>query len=153
MSKILGDRLPQEVVDLFNAKVTTVVLTTVTAENEPHAMPIHVVCAPNDKTVLMALLKNHQSTENIKNNSSAMITVMDGEDIAAGIKGTAKIAREPMEANKAMVIIEFTVKEVKSDTTPTVIVTQGVRFKHRSEKTEGFLNSAFNELYQYGNMS
>lgn len=52
-----------------------------------------------------------------------------------------------MEGNPAMCMIEFKVEEVKSDTTPTVIVTEGVRSKHRTEKTESFFRSMFDELY------
>jgi len=152
MSKILGNTLPPEVKDLFNRETTSVVLSTLTPEGYPHAMPVHLLCAPDEKTILMALVKNHQSTLNIKDNGKAMITALDGEDIAVGIKGAAKVVKEPMDANKAMVAIEFQVQEVKSDTTPTVIVTQGVRFKHRSEKTSDFFRTCFDELYTYGKM-
>lgn len=152
MSKILGNTLPQEVKDLFNREETSVVLSTITPEGYPHAMPVHLLCAPDDKTILIALVKNHQTTLNIKDNGKAMITALDGEDIAVGIKGKACVAKEPMDANKAMALIEFEVTEVKSDTTPTVIVTQGVRFKHRSEKTSDFFRMCFDELYKYGKM-
>jgi len=153
MSKILGNTLPPEVKDIFNREITSVVLSTITPEGFPHAMPVHLLCSPDEKTILMALVKNHQTTKNIMNNGKAMITALDGEDIAVGIKGTAKVVKEPMDANKAMVAIAFEVEEIKSDTTPTVIVTQGVRFKHRSNKTEEFFRMCFNELYNYGKMS
>lgn len=153
MSKILGDKLPHNVRDLFNQETTSVVLSTVTSQGYPHAMPVHLLCAPDEKIVLMALVKNHQTTVNIRDNGKAMLTVLDGEDIAVGIKGTAAVVKEPMDANKAMVAVEFKVEEIKSDTTPTVVVTQGVRFDHRSNKTAEFFRTCFDELYQFGRKS
>lgn len=148
MSKIIGNALPQEIVDLFNKELTTVIVSTVTDEGYPHAMPVHLLAAPDDKTIRMALVKAHQTTANIKNNGKAFITVLEGEDLAVGIKGTARVTREPMEGNGAMVMIEFKVEEIKSDTTPTVIVSDGVRTKHRSSKTADFFRTMFDELYK-----
>lgn len=148
LSKILGDCMSQQIVELFNKELTTVLLSTVTEEGFPHAMPVHLVAAPDNKTIRMALVGKHQTTANIKNNGKAFITVLEGPDIAVGIKGIAKVAREPMEGNDAMCMIEFRVKEIKSDTTPTVIVTDGIRSKHRTEKIEGFFRIMFDELYR-----
>lgn len=146
MSKIIGDSLPQEVIDLFDREITTVVLSTVTEDGYPHAMPVHLIKALDENTIRMALVKNHQTTLNIKNNSKVMLTVLDGHDIALGIKGEAKVIKEPMDGNKAMVLIEALVKEIKSDTTPTVIVSSGVRTKHRTGKTSAFFRAMFDEL-------
>lgn len=148
MSKIIGNSLPEEVVDLFKKELTTVVLSTLTPEGFPHAMPVHLIYAPNDKTIRMAIVKSHQTIANIKNDSRAFITVLDGPDIAVGIKGTARVVRETMEGNAAMCMVEFNIEQIKSDTTPTLVVTEGIRKKHRSPKTAGFFRSMFDELYK-----
>lgn len=148
MSKVIGDTLPREVVDLFNKELTTVVVSTMTSEGFPHAMPVHLLAAPDNKTIRMALVKVHQTTANIKNNGKAFITVLDGPDLAVGIKGSARVVREPMEGNAAMCMIEFKVEEIKSDTTPTVIVKEGVRTEHRTPKTAEFFRTMFDELYK-----
>lgn len=152
MSKILGNKLPPAVKKLLNREAASVVLSTVTAGGWPHAMPVHLLCAPSEQIILISLMKAHQSTQNIRDNGKAMITILESDDIAVGIKGMAKITREPMHANKAMALIEFEIIEIKSDTTPTVVVTQGVQFKHRTEKTSAFFRSCFDELYAYGNI-
>lgn len=148
MSKILGDSISKEVVELFNKELTTVMLSTVTNEGFPHAMPVHLIAAPDNKTIRMALMKLHRTTENIKHNGKAVITALEGSDIAISIKGTGKVVKEPMEGNSAMCMVEFDVEEVKSDTTPTVIVTEGIRSKHRTEKTKDFFRVMFDELYK-----
>ncbi len=148
MSKLIGDSLPQEAVDLFNKELTTVILSTVTPEGFPHAMPVHLLAAPDGRTIRMALMNAHQTTGNIRDNGKAFITVAEGTDICLGIKGTAKVVREPMEGNPVMCMVEFKVEQVKSDTTPTVIVTEGIRTRHRSDKTAGFFRAMFDELYK-----
>lgn len=148
MSRIIGDALPQDVIDLFNKELTTVIVSTITSEGFPHAMPVHLLAAPDHKTVRMALVKAHQTTANIKDNGKAFITVLDGTDLAVGIRGKAAVVREPMEGNAAMCMIEFKVEQVKSDTTPTVIVSEGVRTQHRSAKTAEFFRVMFDELYK-----
>ena len=148
MSKIIGNTLPKEVVELFNKELTTVILSTVTEEGVPHAMPVHLMVAPDDKTIRLALMKAHKTTENTKLNSKAFITVLEGTDIAIGLKGSAKVTREPMEGNAAMCMVEFNVEEIKSDSTPTVIVRNGVRSEHRTEKTKNFFRVMFDELYK-----
>lgn len=146
MSKIIGDSMPQELVEVLNKELTTVVLSTITENGLPHSMPVHLAAAPNDKTIRMALVKSHQTTANIKNNSKAFISVLEGPDIALGIRGTASVVKEPMEGNPAMCMIEFKVEEIKSDTTPTAIVSEGVRIQHRSDKTKDFFRGMFDEL-------
>jgi hypothetical protein len=148
MSKVLGTSMSKEVVELFNRELTTTILSTITNEGFPHAMPVHLMGAPDDTTIRMALMSLHKTTENIKHNGKAIITVLEGSDIALSIKGNAKIVREPMEGNSAMCMVEFKVEEVKSDTTPTVMVTQGVRSEHRTEKTKQFFRVMFDELYK-----
>ena len=146
MSKILGNSMSQELVELFNKELTTVVLSTITEEGFPHAMPVHLMAAPDEKTVRFALVKGHKTTANIKNNANAFITVLEGPDMAMGIRGVAKVIQEPMEGNAAMSMIEFKVEEIKSDTTPTVIVNEGVRTQHRTDKTKDFFRVMFDEL-------
>lgn len=148
MSKIIGESLPVEVVELFNKELTTVVVSTITSEGLPHAMPVHLLAAPNDKTIRMALVKGHQTVANIKDNGKVFISILEGTDLAMGIRGSAKVVREPMEGNPAMCMVEINVEQIKSDTTPTAIVTDGVRIKHRSDKTATFFRDMFDELYK-----
>lgn len=148
MSQIIGHSMPNEIMELFNKELTTVVLSTVTDAGFPHTMPVHLMSAPDEKTIRMALVKTHQTTANIKDNGKVFISVLEAPDLAMGIKGTATIIREPMQGNQAMCMVEFKVEEIKRDTTPTVIVTEGIRTKHRTEKTQEFFRVMFDELYK-----
>ena len=148
MSKIIGNSLTQELIGLFNQKLTTVVMATITPEGYPHSMPVHLMAASDNKTIYMALVKAHQTVANIRANGKAAISVLEGPDISLTILGTAKVVKETMAGSSVMCMIEFQVTEIKSDTTPTLIVTEGVRCKHRTEKTAEFFKAMFNELNQ-----
>lgn len=146
MSKILGDYLPQEVVELLNKELTSVIVSTVTPDGKPHALPIGLINAMDSRTIRMGFLVGHQSLKNIKQNKNTFITVIDGPDIAFGIKGTAKVIKEPMEGSPVMSMVEFKVEQVKSDTTPTAVVEQGIRIKPRTEKAANFMRKMFDEI-------
>lgn len=146
MSQILGDSLPEDIMNLLNQEITNVVVSTITDEGFPHAIPIGLITAKDHKTIFMSFMKGHLSLKNIKNNSKTFITVCDGPDLAVGIKGTAQIIKDPMEGNPGMVMIEFKVEEVKSDTTPTASVEQGIRFKFRTERGAHFYRIMMDEL-------
>ncbi|MDO9574296.1 MAG: pyridoxamine 5'-phosphate oxidase family protein [Candidatus Contubernalis sp.] len=146
MSKVIGNHLPTEVVEMLNQGQTTAVLSSVTETGDPHAMPVHLMVAPDEKTIRVALLRNHQTVENLTANGRAFLTLMEGSDMAVGIRCHASLVRDPMKGSKAMCMFQLEVEEVKSDTTPTVIVTEGVKIKHRSPKTTDFFKGMFDEL-------
>lgn len=148
MSKIIGDSLSKELIDLFNKESVTVVMSTVTPEGNPHSMPVHLMAASDEKTIYIALVSAHQTVSNIKENGKAVISVLEGQDISLSFIGDVKVVKEPMEGSSVMCMVEFKVVEIKSDTTPTLIVTEGVRFKHRTDKTKDFFRAMFNELKQ-----
>lgn len=146
MSQILGEILPQDIVNLLNQGITNVVVSTINDKGYPHAIPIGLITPRDSKTILMSFMKGHQSAANIKNNSKAFITVCDGPDLAVGIRGTARVIKEPMDGNQGMSMIEFKVEEVKSDTTPAASVEQGIRIKFRTERGENFYRIIMDEL-------
>ena len=146
MSNVLGNQLPSEIMELLNQGKTTAVLSSVTEQGNPHAMPLHVMAAPDEKTIRIALLKNHQSTANLTSNGRAFLTLMEGGDMAYGIRCRASLVRDPMKASSAMCMFKLEVEEVKSDTTATVIVLEGIKIKYRSEKATEFFEGMFDEL-------
>lgn len=146
MSKVIGNQLTSEIMELLNQGKTTAVLSSVTEQGNPHAMPLHLMVAPDEKTIRVALLRNHQTVENLRADGRAFLTLMEGEDMAYGIQCRAGLVRDPMKGSKAMCMFQLEVEEVKSDTTATVRVTEGVKIKHRSPKTTEFFKGMFDEL-------
>lgn len=146
MSKILESTMTKEIRDLLNSKNVTVVLATISEDNYPNTTPIHLITAPSEKKIRIALGKMHQSYLNIKANGKIMISMLESNDMALSIKGNARIVKDPMDGNKNMAMVEIDVQEIKSDTTPTVIVVEGIKIKHRTAKTAEFFRLMFEEL-------
>jgi NAD(P)-dependent dehydrogenase (short-subunit alcohol dehydrogenase family) len=58
MSKVLGSAMTKEIRDLLNSKSVTVVLATVSGEdNYPNTTPIHFITSPIEKKIRIALGK------------------------------------------------------------------------------------------------
>lgn len=138
--------MPSEIVDLFNKQITTVIVSSISKEGYPHALPVHLVTAKDNKTLHLALAKAHKTVENIKLNENVFITVVDGNDTALGIRGKAKVIKEPMDGNIAVCMLEVKVEEIKSDTSPTAAVASGIAIKPRNERSEQFVRVMFSEL-------
>ena len=146
MSKILGDQLNREMADLLNAEAVNAVLATNSPDGYPHTTPLYLIKAKSPGVMRICLAKAHQAAENLNKDGRLMISVMFENDVAYSIKGKAAMWRETMNGNKYMCAYEVAVEEIKSDTTPTVMVASGVKTKYRSEKTEQFFKAMFAEI-------
>jgi predicted pyridoxine 5'-phosphate oxidase superfamily flavin-nucleotide-binding protein len=149
MSKVLGDKLTPDVMALINDKKTVAVLATVSPDGYPNTAPMHLIVAPDDKNLLLAIGSMHCSYNNIKENGKVMLSILDDQDTALSIKGNAKVIKEAMDGHKSMAMVKVEVLEIKGDTTPTLIVTSGVKTAVRSKKTPEFFRAMFNELIKF----
>jgi flavin reductase (DIM6/NTAB) family NADH-FMN oxidoreductase RutF len=146
MSKIIGKILSPEIMNLINKTKITAVLATVSEDGWPNTAPMHLITAINEIKLRLSIGKMHDTYNNIKHNGRVMINILEKDDTAISIKGKARIVRDPMNGNKSMAMIEIDIVEIKSDTTPTLIVKEGIKTIHRSEKTQNFFNLMFTEL-------
>ena len=147
MSKDLGSKLTQEMQLYLNGEKTNAVLATLQGEsNWPHTTPLYLIKVKNEHQLLFALAAGHQATANLRANGKAMLSVLGERDQAYSIQLQVELAKGAMEGNAAMCAFLGQVIAIKSDTTPTVIVEAGVRTRYRSDKTEAFFRSMFDEL-------
>jgi len=146
MSKILGNVLTPQIVELINSQSIVVVIATVSEDLTPNTTPIYLITAPSNKKLRMAVARRHQTYKNIKTNNNVMINILEVDDTAVSIKGEANIIKDSMEGNKATAMLEIDVKEIKDDTTPTIIISEGVKTKICSKRTHDFFRAMFEEL-------
>lgn len=146
VSDLIGEELSSALLDLFNKRITTVVIATMDEDGWPRTAPANFVVARDRKTLRISLSKNHRTLMNIRRDGRVMIAVMDEGDIAAGIRGQARVVRECMEANYSSAVVEVAVLEIKNDASPLHLVTQGVRTRYRTEPTVLYFRVLFNEL-------
>ena len=147
MSKILGNEVPQEVIEFINKEEAFYILATINSETGfPHTTPINLVKSTTPSILNACIATGHQAYENIKKDKKVMISLLGAGDIAISIKGEACIVKEKMEGNEFMAGIKINVLEVKNDTTALVKIEQGIQVTQRSQKTPQLFRALYDEL-------
>ncbi|NPV71184.1 MAG: hypothetical protein HPY55_11175 [Firmicutes bacterium] len=148
MSQSLDPPLPESLVHLIKTKTATCTLATVGEDGRPNTAPIHIVTAPNERTLLMGIGRIHDTLRNIRMNPWVSASFMGEGDVAFSVKGRATITADRMASSEALAMVAIEVTEVKSDTAPSVLVEQGVKIRYRSDRAAAFVTNAFRELEQ-----
>jgi Pyridoxamine 5'-phosphate oxidase len=160
MTRIVGNRLrvnvgrkPEEeqIVDLrqlFNENPNRVIVVagSVSADGAPNTCPVTLIYAKDDRTLLLGLLRNSNTSANLSQNGRVVLQIIGPNDLVMGIAGSIRLLKDPMDCSPAMAIWEMLVDKVKQDTSPAQRVTQGPAAEYRSEKSEAFGQAAFAEL-------
>ena len=132
---MLGPELNSCLKDLFEKRISTVILATTDINHRPHTAPFNYVIAQDAKHLRIAISKEHQTYRNISERSPVALEVLEEGDVAVCIKGLAKVIRDNMCADYNMAVIEIEILEIKKDNSPNYLVTQGIRARHKNELT------------------
>lgn len=133
MSDLIGRVLPENLVDLFTHRLITVVVATVDNDGLPHTAPYNQLIAVDAGHLRLAINRQDETFRALRDYGLTMLAVLEEGDIAAGIKGRARILRDKMDTNCNLAVVEIEVEEVKRDNSPTHYVLSGVRTRHRDE--------------------
>jgi len=160
MARVVGDKLivnvarkpgEEQIIDLMqlfnqNPNKIIVVAGTVGADGAPNTAPLSLIYAKDEKTLLVATLRNTTTAANLRRDGRVSLEIVRGEDMVFGILGTMRLVKEPMDCSEAMAMWEMRVDKVKQDTSPAQRVIQGPASTPRSEKAEAFEKAGFAEL-------
>ncbi|NPV53190.1 MAG: pyridoxamine 5'-phosphate oxidase family protein [Firmicutes bacterium] len=146
MSGHVCDRLPGNVVDLLQKRLTTCVVATTASDGRPHVAPVNLIVARDDRMLRLALERDGRTLANLRSNQWVAISILDEGDIAVEIKGEAVIVKEHMNANSTMAMVDVTVREVENHAHPIILVSCGVRTRRRSNLVNLFFRVLFCEL-------
>ena len=146
MSILLGTELTSALKNLFDKRISTTIMATLSAEKFPHTAPFNSIIATDCKHLRLAISKDHQTYLNILEQNQVSIAVLDEGDIAVSITGVAHVIREHMEIDYNMVILEIEIQEIKKDNSPYFFVTQGIRCRHKNEPNLLYSRKLFQEL-------
>ncbi len=160
MARILGDSLvvnlarrpgEEQLLDLrrlFNDHPNRIiaVAATVGADGAPNTCPISLFYAQDDKTLLVATLRQSTTAGNLRRDGRVSLEIMGAGDLVMGIQGTMRLLREPLESSPAMALWEMRVERVKQDTSAAQIVTQGPACTPRSDKAVEFEKAVWAEV-------
>ena len=160
MARVVGDGLKvnvarkpgeEQIIDLMalfnqNPNKIIVVAGTVGADGAPNTCPVSLIYAKDEKTLLVGLLRNSNTSANLRRDGRVCLEIIGGDNLVMGIQGTMRLVREPMAMSDAMAIWEMQVTKVKQDTSPAQRVVQGPASVPRSDKAAAFEQAAFAEL-------
>lgn len=160
MARVVGDKLivnvarkpgEEQIVDLVqlfnqNPNRNIVVAGTVGADGTPNTCPLSLIYAKDEKTLLVATLRNSTTAANLRRDGRVSLEIFGAEDQVMGILGTMRLIKEPLQSSEAMALWEMKVDQVKQDTSPAQRVIQGPASVPRSEKAEAFEKAVFAEV-------
>lgn len=160
MARVVGDRLivnvarkpgEEQIIDLMqlfnqNPNRIIVVAGTVGPDGAPNTCPISLIYARDERTLLIATLKNSTTAANLRRDGRVSLEILGPDDLVMGIQGTMKLIKEPLDMSDAMVLWEMRVAKVKQDTSSAQRVTQGPASVPRSDKAVEFEQAAIAEL-------
>ncbi len=142
----MSEALSAQQQKLLCSKLVIAVLATTDRQGKVNTAPMHLLWAKNERTILLCSAIRHRSSDNLKTQGRFSLSVMDEEDTAFSVLGSAKLLRQPMEANAHMALFHLAVEEVKSDTAPTLEVIKRVQTRQRNEKVADFFEACFSEM-------
>jgi hypothetical protein len=91
----------------------------------------------------------HQTYANILRDGKVMVFVMNADNISLGIRGDARVIKEPMDSISWRVdIIEIAIVEVKSDAITIAPITQGIQVQV-ADNVSTVMQNARDELLTY----
>ncbi len=160
MARVLGDKLvvntsrkpgEEQIIDLmqlFNQHPNEIIAVagTVGGDGAPNTAPVSLIFAKDEKTLLLALLRNSNTSANLRRDGRVSLEIIGSDDLVMGILGTMRLIKDPLECSEAMALWEMKVEKVKQDTSPVKRVTQGAAAVLRSEKGQAFEQTAIAEV-------
>ncbi len=160
MARVVGDRLivnlarkpgEEQILDLmqlFNRNPNRIIAVagTVGADGAPNTCPISLIYAKDERTLLVATLRQSTTATNLRRDGRVSLEIMGPDDLVIGIQGTMALIKEPMDMSNAMALWEMRVAKVKQDTSSAQKVIQGPACTPRGEKAVAFENAAIAEI-------
>jgi hypothetical protein len=161
MARVLGDKLvvntarkpgeEEQIIDLmqlFNQHPNEIIAVagTVGEDGAPNTAPVSLIFAKDEKTLFLALLRNSNTSANLRRYGRVSLEIIESDDLVMGISGTMRLIKEPLECSEAMALWKMNVEKVKQDTSPVKRVTQGAAAVLRSEKGQAFEQAAIAEV-------
>jgi uncharacterized pyridoxamine 5'-phosphate oxidase family protein len=123
------NELSQQVIDLLNRDVTTVIVATVDEDGSPRTAPFGWVYAKDSQHIRFATSRGHDTYKNIVRNGRVMVCLLEEENTALSIRGNASVYKESFDCVRHMAMIEIDITTIKSDVSRVGNVTSGINTK------------------------
>ena len=133
MSTYLGTELSSTLKDIFDQRISTVIVATLDRDLHPHTAPFHYIVVCNPGRLRLAVSKELLTYRHIADNAYVALAVLEDGDVAVCIKGSARVVLPKMDCDCNMAVVEVEIDEIRRDNSQSHYVTQGIRIRHRDE--------------------
>lgn len=139
------NEMPQQVYDLLNKEITTVVVATLDEDGSPHTAPFSWVVAKDRRTMMLGLGRRNNTIRNIRRDGRVALCILDEDNIAVSLKGQARVVREQLHSIPTVAVVQVDIVSIRSNATAVAKVRSGVRVEI-DDKYRAALRDGFNEL-------
>jgi hypothetical protein len=146
MTKQVGVRLPDDLIQVLKQGKTVAVLATFSEKGVPHTTPIQTIYPKGPESILLSIHKEHQGYHNMVWQKKVMISVLDENNVAYSILGRAGVVRAPSLVHPLMNVVRIDIIDIKCDRSVLVNIDSGVRWHYTSAEAEELLGGLMNEL-------
>lgn len=109
------------------------VVATVDADGTPRTAPFGSLRAVTPRLLRMISMRYHDTYANLRRDGRVTAALMAPPNIAASVRGRARVVRERMNSDENSAVVEIDVEEVKNDMARTIAIDTGVTISARVE--------------------
>lgn len=142
--------LPEEVFKVLSKPNRAIsppaIVATVDLDGTPHTAPFGSLRAITPKLLRFSSWRGHDTYKNLCRDGRVMVVFLAPPNIAASIRGSAKVVREQMNSDKNYAIVEIEVQQVKYDMVRTVTIDDTIRISPRGEEATKWFQAVVGEV-------
>jgi hypothetical protein len=148
MTKHVGIKLPDDLIETLKNGKTVAILATFSEKGLPHTTPIQSIYPKGQESLLMSIHKEHTGYHNMVWQKKIMLCFLDENNVAYSVLGRAGVVRAPSLIHPLMNIVRIDIIDIKSDRSTLVRVDSGVRWSYTCPEAEELSVALFNELIE-----
>lgn len=142
-------QLPEEVFRVWRKPNRTLnpaaIVATIDPDGTPHTAPFGSLRAITPRLLRLGMWHSHDTYINLCRDARVAVTMIAPPDIAVGVRGHARVARERMSADEHYAVIEIDIEEVKNDMTGALVIESAITVSVRDER-RGWFQAVLGEI-------
>ena len=109
------------------------IVATVNPDGTPRMAPFGSLRAVTPRLLRMISMRYHDTYANLRRDGRVTVALLAPPNIAATVRGRARVVRERMNADEHSAVVEIDVEEVKNDMARTIAIDTGITISARGE--------------------
>lgn len=146
MTKHVGVKLPDDILQILKEGKTVAVLATFSEKGLPHTTPIQSIYPKGQESILISIHKDHTGYHNMVWQKKVMMCFLDQGNVAYSVLARAGVVRAPSQVHPLMNVVRLDIIDIKSDRSLLTKVDSGVRWSYVSPEAEELSRALLDEL-------